>query len=207
MTSMLRVHQVWDGSCPLLGPSFYVWVQGCPRRCPGCFNTKALEDDGPAALMRPEELVALWSAQGGGLVLSGGEPFAQAEGLACLCRGVRALRAETPILVYTGYRLEELLGGDRTDWLALLREVDVLVDGPFIQTRLTNMPLVGSDNQRVILLGQRVARQRVAALTQARIHVRLEPNGQVRLVGTGSAALAMDDLVERIRAYGVVLEE
>ena len=207
MTQFLRVHKVWKGFCPLLGPSLYVWVQGCPRRCPGCFNTGALDENGSAEIMSTDELVALWEIQGGGVVLSGGEPFSLAESLAHLCRGVRTHRAETPILVYTGYRLEELIEGNREDWLALMREVDVLVDGPFIQARLTDMPLVGSDNQRVILLGNRVPRERLAALDRVRVHVSLDLNGRVRLVGTGGADLDMNGLVESIRAHGVMLEE
>jgi anaerobic ribonucleoside-triphosphate reductase activating protein len=110
-------------------------------------------------------------------------------------------------LVYTGYRLDELIMDGRKDWLELLREVDVLVDGPFIQSRLTNMPLVGSDNQRVILLSKRVARERIAALNRARVQVSLDLNGLIRLVGTGSAQEDMHGLVERIRAHGVILEE
>ncbi len=204
----LRVHEIWEGSCPLLGPSLYVWVQGCPRRCPGCFNQAALDEDGPARVMAPAEVADRWRRSGGGLALSGGEPFSQAEGLAEVCRLVRAIQPETPILTYTGYRLSELLDGRRADWLALLREIDVLVDGPYIRERQTDFALAGSDNQQVFFLTGRVAPQRLAAVPKAHVQVALAGDGHLRLVGTGGAnGLDMNGLVEKIRAQGLRLEE
>lgn len=204
---MLRIHQLWNGRCPLLGPSLYVWVQGCPRRCPGCFNAAALDEDGPAREMSPAEVLAGWQP-GSGLVLSGGEPFSQAAGLAEVCRLARAASAATPVLAYTGYVLTELLSGQRADWLALLHELDVLVDGPYVRERQTDFALAGSDNQRVFFLTERVARQRLAAVPGAQVQVELTPDNRLSLVGTGgTGGLDMNRLVEKIRAQGLTLEE
>src|ERR1017187_9060501 len=99
----LRIYDYWSGVFPVLGPSLYVWVQGCPRRCPECFNEAALEWDGARFVRTPQEMCSLWQESKGGLVLSGGEPFSQAGGLAELCQWVRQRAPATPILTYTGY--------------------------------------------------------------------------------------------------------
>jgi anaerobic ribonucleoside-triphosphate reductase activating protein len=203
----LRVHDLAFGKCPLLGPCLYVWVQGCPRRCDRCFNEAALDQDGAARLMLPEEVAQRWKESDGGLVLSGGEPFSQARGLTRLCQLVRAFKPQAPILAYSGYYLDELIKGERQDWVDLLKQLDVLVDGPFIYDRRTDFPLTGSDNQRVLFLGSRVPRQRLDDLNRSQIQVSLRDDGQLRLMGTGSQQLDMHGLVELIKAAGVRLEE
>ena len=205
--TLLRIHELWKGICPLLGPSLYVWVQGCPRRCPGCFNEAALDDAGPARELSPEDVVATWQV-GDGLVFSGGEPFSQARGLVEISRLVRTISGDTPILAYTGYRLEELLSQGRQDWLELLREIDVLVDGPYVQERQTNLALVGSDNQQVYFLSSRVQPSDLAVQPRAQVQVSLEDNNRLRLVGTGGPqGMNMHQLVEKIRAQGLLVEE
>jgi anaerobic ribonucleoside-triphosphate reductase activating protein len=158
--------------------------------------------------MTPDEIAAYWRRSGGGLALSGGEPFSQAEGLTQLCRLVRAARPETPILVYTGYRLAELLAGNRADWLDLLRETDVLVDGPYIRERQTDLALAGSDNQQIFFLSRRVPKQRLAELPKAHVQAALTSDGELRIVGTGAVGgVDMNGLIERLQAQGLVLEE
>ena len=206
MGETLRIHSFWHGCCPLLGPSLYVWVRGCPRRCPGCFNRDMLDDDGAALEITADEVVSRWERRRGGLVLSGGEPFSQAAGLANVCREVRAIKPETPVLVFTGYRVEELIAAARREWLALMRQADVIVDGPFIQSRVTDMPLVGSDNQRVVLLGDRVPPEQLAGLRRARIQLSLDPEGYIGLVGTGGGGLDMNAVVRTLRDQGLVIE-
>ena len=66
-----------------------------------------------------------------GVTFSGGEPFCQAQALCHLAQGVRALGLN--LWCYTGYLFEELLEKGDPCQIALLKELDVLVDGPFIQ--------------------------------------------------------------------------
>ena len=60
-------------------------------------------------------------------------------------------------LIYTGYRLEELpaLGESA---VRLLRQIDLLIDGPFRDDELNTLQWRGSDNQRVHLLSARAQR-------------------------------------------------
>jgi anaerobic ribonucleoside-triphosphate reductase activating protein len=150
-------------------------------------------------------MVRHWSRKRGGLVLSGGEPFLQAEGLAELCQGVRALAPATPILVYTGYLLEELLGGNRPGWRSLLQSADVLIDGPYVADNPSGCALAGSGNQRVFVFGDRIDSSKLASLPSFLVQARIERRGMVRLVGTG--AINMHGLVRRIESTGFRLEE
>ncbi len=201
----MRIHSIVSGQCPLLGLSLFVWVQGCPRRCPGCFNTAAQAQDGAAVQLTCAAVARLWRRSGGGLVLSGGEPFSQATDLARLCRLIRRMAPETPVLTYTGYYLEELLGRAESGWLELLRQTDVLVDGPYQRGVPSDIALLGSGNQRIFFLSGRVARERLAHLPRTHVQASVGAGGQVRLVGTG--ALDMHGLVETLRAQGLIWED
>ncbi len=83
-----------------------------------------------------------------GITLTGGDPFVQPEACADLAR--RAHNAGLNVWCYTGYVFEELLTG-KQEWRALLENVDVLVDGPFLRAQKTlDKRFRGSDNQRII---------------------------------------------------------
>lgn len=84
-----------------------------------------------------------------GLTLSGGEPFCQAAECAALARIARERGLN--VWAYTGYTYERLLAGEVPDALALLEQVDVLVDGPFVEAEKSYAALFrGSANQRLI---------------------------------------------------------
>jgi anaerobic ribonucleoside-triphosphate reductase activating protein len=200
---VLSLHDHAQGVCPLLGPALYVWVQGCPRRCPGCFNPGTLPF-GRGRELPLESVVEAWTRAGPALVLSGGEPFSQAAGLAALCRAMRALKRDTPVLVYSGFTLEELLVGDAAG-IELLREVDVLVDGPFVRELLCDHPLLGSANQRVFAFGERVAAARLEQLARPKLQVSWDRPGRLRLVGTGSRAVPLPSLAVTLARHGIKL--
>ncbi|MFM7437851.1 MAG: 4Fe-4S single cluster domain-containing protein, partial [Snowella sp.] len=62
-----------------------VWVQGCLRECPSCFNPASWSFD-ENQLISVEELAQkiLSNSKNQGVTFSGGEPFWQAESLAQL---------------------------------------------------------------------------------------------------------------------------
>ena len=134
------------------GMRLTVFAQGCPHRCEGCHNPQSHSFDGGEDV-DTEELVA--KAQKNplcaGVTLSGGEPFSQAEAMADLARRVHATGKN--VWVYTGYTLDQLLSelGGHPGWEDLLREADVLVDGPFVLAqRSLNLLFRGSRNQRIL---------------------------------------------------------
>ena len=110
-----------------------------------------------------------------GLALSGGEPFEQAPAVRSLVRRVRRLRPTWSVFAWTGYTVGELMAAGGAKAL-LLREVDVLVDGPFVQGRARpGLLWRGSANQRVQALTLRgvelLARGPGAEIAVAEWHV------------------------------------
>jgi anaerobic ribonucleoside-triphosphate reductase activating protein len=129
-----------------------LWVQGCPLRCPGCCNPEMLAFR-PATSRTPEELAAsIDPATVEGVSFLGGEPFAQAAGLAALARLVRARGLS--VMVFSGYTLAELRA--RPDAAPLLAETDLLVDGRYDRKRrTTRRRWIGSENQVLHFFGDR----------------------------------------------------
>ena len=132
------------------GYRFTVFTQGCPHHCPGCHNPKTWPMEG-GYLVDTEEILMTIRANPllAGVTFSGGEPFNQPVPLTHLAREVRALGLD--VWCYTGYVLDLLLEMNDPDVDALLDEIDVLVDGPFVLAeRDLTLRFRGSRNQRVI---------------------------------------------------------
>ncbi len=149
--------------CPAtrsLGPGVraVLWVQGCFFRCPGCIAPDWIPIR-PARMAAPEELRSqlLADPMVTGLTFSGGEPMLQAAGLARLARLARKER-DLNIICFTGFTLSHLRRvppGPGID--DLLDQIDVLIDGPYIEQLNDNRGLRGSSNQRIHFLTNRLA--------------------------------------------------
>jgi anaerobic ribonucleoside-triphosphate reductase activating protein len=100
-----------------------------------------------------------------GVTLSGGEPMSQAAALCRLIDQVRA-RRDLSFVCYTGHTLEALRRTGSAAQHALLDRLDVLIDGPYVQERHTDLRWRGSDNQRVWFLSPRY--RELAAMVQER---------------------------------------
>ncbi len=186
------------------GRRLTLWVQGCPRRCPGCFNPAMTRPDGGEAVP-VEDLAARALGLGpwDGITLSGGEPFDQAAGLAELLDLLGERRGAAPeVIAFTGYTVEELRRGS-PEQTALLGRVDLLVDGPFRADLPTDRPLRGSGNQRLVALTPRGAdlARRVEAERHRSFLVSIAPDGQVILSGFPPPGLARD-LAARLGSGG-----
>lgn len=132
------------------GIRYAVFVQGCPHGCPGCHNPETHPFDGGRE-MDTGELLAAFRRDPllKGITLSGGEPFCQARPLAELAQQVHGLGKD--VVVFTGYLFEELAASSDPDVAALLRETDLLIDGPYIEAqRDIDLLFRGSANQRLI---------------------------------------------------------
>lgn len=173
------------------GLRFSVFVQGCSHHCPGCHNPESQPREGGTLAtvggvldeVRANKLIE-------GVTLSGGEPFEQATACAELARALKA--EGYSVWAYTGYLYEDLLNvasrcsadeeapdpaglshsGSNGSAAAplldpagvrdLLANVDVLVDGPFVQDlKSYTLTFKGSSNQRIIDLAATRAAGRV----------------------------------------------
>jgi len=131
-----------------------LYVSGCLFACEGCFNEAAWsfrygQPYSPG--LEDQILTDLGHESVQGLSLLGGEPFLNTS--VCL-RVTRRLRAEhgrrKDVWAWSGYTFEQLLAAS-ADKVALLHELDVLVDGPFtLAERDLTLAFRGSRNQRVL---------------------------------------------------------
>ena len=141
------------------GVRLTVFTQGCPHHCHGCHNPQTWSLDGGHEV-DTEEVVQKLKENPllSGITFSGGEPFLQPAPLADLARAAHSLGLD--VWSYTGFTLEEL--EKRTNVQQLLNEVDVLVDGPYVEAlRDLTLRFRGSSNQRIIDLKE-LRRGRVA---------------------------------------------
>ena len=132
------------------GYRYAIFTQGCPHACPGCHNPQTHAFDG-GRVVDTDALIAQFSANPllDGITLTGGDPLCQPA--ACLELAQAAHARGLTVWAYTGYTWEALLEENDPDRMALLREVDVLVDGPFLLgQRSLALQFCGSKNQRLI---------------------------------------------------------
>jgi len=144
------------------GPGVRVslFVSGCTHRCKGCFNEVAWDFNYGEPFTQEtidKILDMLAPSYVKGLTLLGGEPFEPQNQPASveLLRQVKAKYPEKSIWSFSGYLFDrDILPGKLGD-PAITREflsyLDVLVDGPFIESRKNlSLRFRGSDNQRLI---------------------------------------------------------
>ena len=141
-----------------------LWVAGCGHACPGCHNPVTWDADGglPFDNDAEDELFAeLGKDYVSGVTLSGGDPLfpANRADVGALCARIRQRFPDKTIWLYTGYTWEEIQD------LPLLENVDVVVDGRFVQAQAdSQLHWRGSANQRVIDVGRTRASQEVVLL-------------------------------------------
>ena len=159
MKETLRISGVVEESI-VDGPGirFVVFTQGCHHRCDGCHNAHTHSLTGGYTI-EIEELIKKIRSNPllDGVTISGGEPFIQAEQIYCLIKKLKMLNYN--ILVYTGYRLEELLEMGQTDENIknILLLIDTLIDGKFEKDKLDyTLKFRGSSNQRIINLKEQI---------------------------------------------------
>ena len=178
------------------------WVQGCALRCPGCVVPESHARDSGAPLMTPEALVArlLDGPPVSGVTFSGGEPLLQARGLASAVRLMRAKRPDWTFMSYSGYRLGVLLSRGTADQIALLEQLDLLVDGPFNRRLAAPLRWRGSANQRVLALTARgAASLRGLDDSPDGVEISIDTRGQLTWTGVPPDGFrqALDDAIAR----------
>ncbi len=143
----LRVLDIVGGTSvdgPGLRTSIY--FAGCSHHCPGCHNPQSWDAGGGDA-MTIDEIMAVIDKNDFNVTLSGGDPMFQVDELIELARRVKS--AGRNIWCYTGYTYEQVCADDRMS--RLLPYIDVLVDGPYIESkRDLGLRFRGSSNQRLV---------------------------------------------------------
>jgi anaerobic ribonucleoside-triphosphate reductase activating protein len=155
------------------GSRAVVWVQGCKRECEGCFNPASWSFE-INQLISIEELAnkILSNSKNQGVTFSGGEPFFQATALAELAKRLKA--AGLNVMSFTGFTLGELEANDAPEGAKeLLSQLDILIDGPFLESQAINSPdsLVSSRNQKVRVFNPEFQDKLNWASDQIEIHI------------------------------------
>ena len=132
-----------------------VFVSGCSNKCKGCFNQE-LWDKNYGQEFTDETIKEILDSIDkpyiDGLSILGGDPL-EYYNLEMVDKLIVEFRKRfgfnKSIWMWTGYLLEDIINDDRR-W-KVVRKLDYLVDGPFIQKK-KNLKLKyrGSENQRII---------------------------------------------------------
>ena len=142
------------------GVRISLFVSGCTHKCKGCFNEVAwdFEYGQPFTQETVDYILSLLApVYVKGLTLLGGEPFEPQNqpALVDLLRQVKAKYPEKSIWAFSGYLFDrDMLSGKLGDAQILkefLSYLDVLVDGPFVESKKDlTLRFRGSSNQRLI---------------------------------------------------------
>jgi anaerobic ribonucleoside-triphosphate reductase activating protein len=130
-----------------------LFVSGCRNRCPGCFQPETwdFKYGKPFTLNEWESIINSMTQYHTGITLLGGDPL-EKENMCELLPFVKEFKRRCPdktIWVYTGYIYENIKEIDLVN--EFLSYIDVLVDGPFIQSlHSIKLKFKGSSNQRII---------------------------------------------------------
>ena len=137
-----------------------LFVSGCTHKCKGCFNSEAWDFKyGKPFTKEVEDEIILSLKEDfiDGLSLLGGEPFeiANQKALLPFLKRVKEKYPNKNVWCYTGYLFDkDLLTESRVktqDTIEMLKLIDVLVDGKFIEElKDISLQFKGSSNQRII---------------------------------------------------------
>jgi len=139
------------------GIRFAIFMQGCLRNCAGCQNPGTHDLNG-GQLIDTEEIISAIKKNPllDGITLTGGEPFLQIEAANEIAYLAKSFGLN--VWCYTGYTFEELPNAAE----ALLENIDVLIDGEFIESqRDLELQFRGSRNQRIIDLNKTRAQNKI----------------------------------------------
>ena len=150
---MIRVLDIIEDTT-VDGPGFRtsIYCAGCAHECKGCHNPQSWDFNGGREMTTDEIMKIIEADPYADVTFSGGDPMYQAEGFIELARAIRQ-RTDKTIWCYTGFTYEALLKMPKQR--ELLELIDVLVDGPFVESlRDPDLLFRGSSNQRIISLLQ-----------------------------------------------------
>jgi len=182
--AVLRIGRVMERSCANgPGERCVVWVQGCPLRCPGCFNRAFWPPEG-GELVPVEELAARINGIRSirGVTLSGGEPMEQAAAVAEL---LDLLDPRLDLVMFTGYTCEEIAAAPIRK--LVLGRVDLAVVGRYMRELASeDDPWTGSRNKEALEVTGRIRRDEPP---DCRVEVNISAAGEVLVTGFPPAGI------------------
>lgn len=137
-----------------------LFVSGCNRHCKGCFNPESHDPEhGRKFDAYAEEKIfkELDHEYCDGLSILGGEPLSMlSDNRKCVIEFAKKIKERYPsktIWLWSSYQLEDIQKD--SSMCEILKHIDVLVDGPYIQElKDLTTPFRGSTNQRILHRGK-----------------------------------------------------
>lgn len=151
-----------------LGWRAVLFVSGCPHNCPGCHNKQA-QNFNYGTDFNKQEIIDRIKQNSilKGVTISGGEPLCK-ENIPEVLEFIKDLKKEKPefnVWCYSGYTFEELMARNDDITKQCLNEIDVLVDGEYIESQKEpNLKFRGSKNQRIIDVHKCINEQKIVQL-------------------------------------------
>ena len=141
-----------------------LWTQGCHFHCKGCHNKHIWDFNGGKEapiedIISEIETKLVANGVQRNFSILGGEPLCE-ENLHNVVTIIKKIREDYPdiiIHIWTGYTLEELHSRevDDSDITELFKNVDIIIDGKFDETKKElDLPYRGSTNQRILIKGR-----------------------------------------------------
>lgn len=144
-----------------------LWVAGCNHQCKNCHNPITWDAKGGLSFDTEAEAELLQKIAPdyiSGVTFSGGDPLYpdNREEITALAEKIKQQFPHKSIWLYTGYLWEEIHD------LPILKYIDVLVDGKFIEEQKdVKLHWKGSANQRVIDVQQTLTRGSISLYVEA----------------------------------------
>ncbi len=132
------------------GPGFRtsIYAAGCDNKCKGCHNPQSWDINNGTNMSTDEIMNVILQDPFANVSFSGGDPMFQPDGFLELAMAIKE-QTNKNIWCWTGYRFEYLLRMKKQR--ELLNYIDVLVDGPFVESlKDPDLLFRGSSNQRLI---------------------------------------------------------
>lgn len=195
----------------VLGPGcrIGIWFAGCQRRCVGCSNPELWKRKDEYEIKVADFIELIRPLYGRapmtGFTITGGEPFHQPRELVALLQELSKWTDD--ILVYTGYRKQDLESMQDKDVKLALSLIGVLIDGPYEESLNNGARLRGSSNQKIWILKDSLKDD-----YERYIH---EGNNEIQNFTTSDGVVSVgihtpgfkDALIQRAKKKGVIIHE
>lgn len=169
----------------LEGPGYRIaiWFAGCSIKCKGCCNPHLFERNTNQKMSIESLIEKLDKILGRypdleGISLLGGEPLDQPDAVHEILRFTNSKGLSS--MLYSGFTLEHI---KNTDHSRILDELDLLVDGPYIESkRELKRRWIGSSNQNLHFLSERYNPEMDCFDKSNELELRLQ-EGELRVYG------------------------
>jgi anaerobic ribonucleoside-triphosphate reductase activating protein len=136
--------EISTNDSPFMDVSLSIYCSGCHRDCPGCQNSD-LQSFKNGILMDSDEVVELVTARISlieSVVFLGGDWMNYTKELKEVSKQIKHLHSNLRLILYTG-ELIETISND------ILENLDIIIDGPYMENQKTNYAIPATSNQRV----------------------------------------------------------